>query len=309
MKDDYVQKPMFRILHFPVGPQTAFYTSSPEMYIFGILDVVLSLSSVDVPFRPYGSIHYLLLYLHIVLLYFVSSPPQSLLDVPFLFLRCIQFQSFSLARLWLSAQLGLSPPMSNSQVSISLDSILAVVLMYITPTFSSSKSDTPFFANAYSQGTCTVASADPPLKQYGGNDGPGQMTHFTKDDGLNIFRLPVGWQYLVNDVKGGTLDETNFGKYDELVQACLKTGAHCIIDIHNYARWNGQVIGASGGPTTSDFSGLWGQLATKYKDQATVVMGLMNEPHDRMLLVHSVTLPYRTMTIADDLHQLRKDQV
>ena len=279
------------------------------MYPFRTLDVVLSLFSVDVHFSPYGGIHYLSLHLHIVLLRFVSLPPLSLLDVSFLFLRCIQSQSFSLARLWLSAQLGLSLPMSNSQVSISLDSILAVVLMYITPPFSSSKSATSCLANACSQGTCTVASADPPLKQYGGNDGPGQMTHFTKDDGLNIFRLPVGWQYLVNNVKGGTLDETNFGKYDELVQACLKTGAHCIIDIHNYARWNGQVIGASGGPTTSDFSGLWGQLATKYKDQGTVVMGLMNEPHDSMSLVDSVTLPYRTMTMADELHQLRKYQV
>ena len=122
----------------------------------------------------------------------------------------------------------------------------------------------------------------PPLTQYNSNDGPSQMTHFTQNDSLNIFRLPVAWQYLVNNVLGGTLDETNFGKYDELVQACLKTGAHCIIDIHNYARWNGKVIGAPGGPTASDFSGLWGQLAGKYKDQTSVVMGLMNEPHDSM---------------------------
>ena len=112
------------------------------------------------------------------------------------------------------------------------------------------------------------------------------MTHFTKDDGLNIFRLPVAWQYLVNGVLGGSLDETNFGKYDALVQACLKTGAHCIIDIHNYARWNGKVIGAPGGPKSSDFSGLWGQLAGKYKDAGSVVMGLMNEPHDSMSFSH-----------------------
>ena len=114
------------------------------------------------------------------------------------------------------------------------------------------------------------------------------MTHFTKTDGLNIFRLPVAWQYLVNDVLGGNLDETNFGKYDALVQSCLKTGAHCIVDIHIYARWIGQVIGPPGGPKTSDFSGLWGQLAAKYKDQGSVVMGLMNEPHDSMPLA---TLP------------------
>ena len=57
------------------------------------------------------------------------------------------------------------------------------------------------------------------------------MSHFVKDDKLNIFRLPVGWQYLVNGVLGGNLDATNSGKYDALVQACLKTGATCLIDV------------------------------------------------------------------------------
>lgn len=141
--------------------------------------------------------------------------------------------------------------------------------------------------NRFLQGSCNVASIVPPLHQYGGNDGAAQMTHFTKNDGLNIFRLPVAWQYLVDGVCGGTLDETNFGKYDALVQACLKTGAHCIIDIHNYARWDGEVIGAPGGPDPSHFSGLWGQLAGKYKDEAGVVMGLMNEPHNSMSFIHS----------------------
>ena len=42
------------------------------------------------------------------------------------------------------------------------------------------------------------------------------------------------------------------------------------------------MIGAPGGPKSSDFSGLWGQLAGKYKDEGNVVMGLMNEPHDSM---------------------------
>ena len=67
------------------------------------------------------------------------------------------------------------------------------------------------------------------------------MQHFVRDDGFNVFRLPVGWQFLTNNVLGGTLDPTNFAKYDALVQACLSTGASCLIDIHNYARWDGQV--------------------------------------------------------------------
>lgn len=54
--------------------------------------------------------------------------------------------------------------------------------------------------------------------------GAAQMQHFKKDDGMNIFRLPVGWQYLTNNVVGGDLDSTNFGKYDELMQSCLDLG-------------------------------------------------------------------------------------
>lgn len=55
--------------------------------------------------------------------------------------------------------------------------------------------------------------------------GAAQMQHFYKDDNMNIFRLPVGWQYLTNNVVGGDLDSTNFGKYDELMQSCLDLGA------------------------------------------------------------------------------------
>lgn len=106
------------------------------------------------------------------------------------------------------------------------------------------------------------------------------MKHFVTDDKFNIFRLPVGWQWLVNNQLGGNLDSNNAGKYDQLVQACLQTGASCIIDIHNYARYNGKVIGSSGGPTDDQFVSLWTQLATKYGSSAKVIFGVMNEPHD-----------------------------
>ncbi|KAJ9156104.1 Glycoside hydrolase family 5 protein [Pleurostoma richardsiae] len=128
-------------------------------------------------------------------------------------------------------------------------------------------------------GTCNISQAYPPLAALGGPDGAGQMQHFVKDDGFNIFRLPVGWQWLVNGQLGGALDANNFGKYDQLVQACLATGASCVIDIHNYARWNGAIIG-QGGPTNDQFVNLWTQLATKYASQPKIMFGLMNEPHD-----------------------------
>ncbi|KAK4575074.1 Endoglucanase EG-II [Recurvomyces mirabilis] len=124
-------------------------------------------------------------------------------------------------------------------------------------------------------GTCTTSGVDPP-----GTAGINQIKHFVTDDGLNAFRLPVGWQYLVNNQLGGTLNSANLANYDSLMQGCLNSGAAmCILDVHNYARWNGQVIG-QGGPTNAQFASLWSQLATKYKSNSKVAFGVMNEPHD-----------------------------
>ncbi|KAI0084686.1 endoglucanase [Irpex rosettiformis] len=129
-------------------------------------------------------------------------------------------------------------------------------------------------------GNCQASAAWPPLLKYYGHDGEGQMDHFVKDDGFNAFRLPVGWQFLANDVLGGPLVEANFQEYDDLVQACINSGAAgCIVDIHNYARWNGEIIG-QGGPTNDQFAAIWGAIATKYAGNSKVIFGVMNEPHD-----------------------------
>ncbi|KAJ7626202.1 carbohydrate-binding module family 1 protein/Glycoside hydrolase family 5 protein [Roridomyces roridus] len=128
-------------------------------------------------------------------------------------------------------------------------------------------------------GSCTASAAYPPLLQYYGKDGQGQMTHFVNNDGYNVFRLPVGWQFLTNNVLGASIDQANLAEYDALVQACLGTGAWCIVDIHNYARWNGEIIG-QGGPTNAQFAQTWSELATFYKSTEKVIFGVMNEPHD-----------------------------
>jgi endoglucanase len=56
------------------------------------------------------------------------------------------------------------------------------------------------------------------------------MKHFAEDNNLNVFRLPVAWQYLTNNDVGGSLNDANFKLYDQLVQGCLETGALCIVD-------------------------------------------------------------------------------
>ena len=85
-------------------------------------------------------------------------------------------------------------------------------------------------------GTCNLSFTQGPVKgippSFDNPDGPGQMRHFLDRDGMNIFRMPVAWQFLVNNVLGGPLDRANFGYYDKLVQSCLAlSGVYCIIDV------------------------------------------------------------------------------
>ncbi|KAI0128397.1 glycoside hydrolase superfamily [Xylariales sp. AK1849] len=121
-------------------------------------------------------------------------------------------------------------------------------------------------------GSCPTSSV-----QFAG-DAADQMEHFVSD-GVNLIRIPTSWQFLVNNQLGASLNTNNLAKYDQLIQSCLSTGAYCMIDLHNFARWNGGIIG-QGGPTDDQFVNLWTQLATKYAAVDKVVFQIMNEPHD-----------------------------
>ena len=68
------------------------------------------------------------------------------------------------------------------------------------------------------------------------------------------FRLPFGWQYMVGNNQASTsLDPTFLSKYDTLVQGVLKSGGYALLDLHNYARWNGGIVG-QGGPSNENVS-------------------------------------------------------
>ena len=104
-----------------------------------------------------------------------------------------------------------------------------------------------------------------------------QIEHFVNDIGLNAFRIPVGWQYLVGNTCGGPLDPAYVEEMDVVMQKCIKTAELCIIDMHNYARWDSGIIGQDG-PPSEYFVDVWVQLAKKYAASPNVAFGLMNEP-------------------------------
>ncbi|KIJ68221.1 glycoside hydrolase family 5 protein [Hydnomerulius pinastri MD-312] len=119
-------------------------------------------------------------------------------------------------------------------------------------------------------GSFTGTGVSPPTSQY---------QHFASQ-GANLFRIPFAWQ-LMTPTLGGSINQTFFAEYDATVQAALSasTKPYVIIDLHNYARWNGAIIG-QGGPTDAQFTSIWSQLAAKYASNSKIIFGIMNEPHD-----------------------------
>ncbi|EED79362.1 candidate extracellular endoglucanase from glycoside hydrolase family GH5 [Postia placenta Mad-698-R] len=110
----------------------------------------------------------------------------------------------------------------------------------------------------------------PPVSQY---------THFS-GEGANLYRIPFAWQ-LMTPTLGGTINSSFFEEYDTTVQAALSSNSdvYVIVDLHNYARWNGDIIG-QGGPTNAQFASIWTQLADEYGSNDRIIFGIMNEPHD-----------------------------
>ncbi|KAH9809741.1 family 5 glycoside hydrolase [Melampsora americana] len=95
---------------------------------------------------------------------------------------------------------------------------------------------------------------------------------------VNTLRFPIGWQYIQPTINGA-LNETYLTLLDKYVTETINLGAFAIIDLHNYARRDGKIVGESdlGADALAD---LWVRLAGHYKSQPNVLFGLINEPHD-----------------------------
>ncbi|KAF8898927.1 endoglucanase [Infundibulicybe gibba] len=137
----------------------------------------------------------------------------------------------------------------------------------------------PFLGGVNMAGYDFSVATDGSFNGTGVNPPVSQFSHFASQ-GVNIFRIPFAWQ-LMTPTLGGTISSSFFSRYDATVQAALNSGSSpfVILDLHNYARWNGAII-SQGGPTDAQFTSLWSQLAAKYKSNSKIIFGVMNEPHD-----------------------------
>ncbi|KAJ3144544.1 hypothetical protein HK101_002652 [Irineochytrium annulatum] len=104
---------------------------------------------------------------------------------------------------------------------------------------------------------------------------PAAMKH-AMDSFANIFRIPFAWERIQPSANGG-LNAAYLALVDGAVQTANAQGAVALLDVHNYARYNSQVLGSQ--IPGSYLNSLWSQLATKYASNPNVWFGLMNEPH------------------------------
>jgi endoglucanase len=96
--------------------------------------------------------------------------------------------------------------------------------------------------------------------------------------GHTLVRLPFLWES-IQPTLSAALDSTNLTALTTAVTNAGNAGLKVILDVHNYAAYNGISYGATGSFTLADFTDLWTRLSTAFAGNSTVLAyGLMNEP-------------------------------
>ena len=97
--------------------------------------------------------------------------------------------------------------------------------------------------------------------------------------GIDLIRLPFAWERM-QPVLGSALDPAELGRMTSFLDAAAQRGMKVVIDLHNYGRYDGQVIGSSAVPI-AEFQNFWMKLASALSDHPAIWgFGIMNEPHD-----------------------------
>ncbi len=115
-------------------------------------------------------------------------------------------------------------------------------------------------------------------------------------DGMNIFRIPITWEYLA-DTNGHINNDAYLQNVKSVVSDLSGHGAKIILDLHGYMRYNyadvsldyihtdkngADVIGSNlpaSKVSTTAYATLWGEIASSFSG-ANIMYELMNEPHD-----------------------------
>lgn len=102
---------------------------------------------------------------------------------------------------------------------------------------------------------------------------------YLRSKGLTLVRLPLRWER-VQPVLNEPLNVAEAARIDQFLNNAARHDMRVILDIHNYGRFRGNIIGSAAVPNEA-FKNLWTRLAARYKlAPALFGYGLNNEPYD-----------------------------
>jgi endoglucanase len=104
-----------------------------------------------------------------------------------------------------------------------------------------------------------------------------QTVAYFASKGFDTVRLPFMWERMQPKLMK-PLDAGEVDRLKEAVEIIRSHRMRVILDPHNYARYNDQVIGSNAVPIAA-FGDFWTRLAKLYANEQDVVFGLMNEPY------------------------------
>ena len=97
--------------------------------------------------------------------------------------------------------------------------------------------------------------------------------------GIRFIRFPFLWER-VQPQLGGELDQAQVALLKRTLDFADQYGMRVILDMHNYSRYRGQLIGSYQVPYTS-YADAWKRLATTFQNHPALYgYDVMNEPHD-----------------------------
>ena len=94
----------------------------------------------------------------------------------------------------------------------------------------------------------------------------------------NLIRLPFRWERVQRTLYGA-LDSAEMTRLDTVIGYASARGMKVLLDMHNYARYNGNLIGSAAVPNSA-FTDVWQRIADRYKTNTAIwAYGIMNEPN------------------------------
>ena len=111
-----------------------------------------------------------------------------------------------------------------------------------------------------------------------------QDIDYIKSKGMNFIRLVFSWEGMQNTLYGSLSTNNYANDMIDRVNYATSIGLYVLIEPHgaideDFGAYRGNKVGSSQVPDSA-FADFWGKMATLYKSNPHVLIGLSNEPHD-----------------------------